>query len=117
MPTALITGASAGLGRALTTALVASGWDVVITARGEQRLNSVARQLRSSPLSPGRAEPTTSRVTALAGDIADPEHRAGLVATIGTGRLDLLVNNASTLGPVPEGRTPLAGSPRCPRRR
>ncbi len=48
MPTALITGASAGLGRALTTTLVASGWDVVITARGEDRLNAVAAQLRDS---------------------------------------------------------------------
>ena len=110
MPTALITGASAGLGRALTTALVSRGWHVVITARGEQRLNSVTEELRSSENPPGLDKPpTTPKVTALAGDIADPAHRARLVAAIGeTGHLDLLVNNASTLGPTPGGRSPLS---------
>jgi NAD(P)-dependent dehydrogenase (short-subunit alcohol dehydrogenase family) len=108
MPTALITGASAGLGRSLTTALVARGWHVIITARGEERLNSVAEQLKSSAHPPGRDEPITPNVIALAGDIADPDHRARLVATIGpTGSLDLLINNASTLGPAQPGHTPL----------
>ena len=108
MPTALITGASAGLGRSLTTAFVARGWHVIITARGEQRLNSVVEQLHSSAHPPGRDEPNTPSIIALAGDIADPAHRARLVAAIGpTGSLDLLINNASTLGPAQPGHTPL----------
>jgi NAD(P)-dependent dehydrogenase (short-subunit alcohol dehydrogenase family) len=108
MPTALITGASAGLGRAVTTALVERGWDVIVTARGPERLESVAAHLREAgrrSSAPGRA---TSTITAVAGDVADPAHRARLVAAIGeTGSLDLLVNNASTLGSAPPGRTPL----------
>ncbi len=107
MPTALITGASAGLGKSLTTALIARGWHVIITARGEQRLNSVVEQLHSSAHPPGRDEPTPS-IIALPGDVADPAHRARLVAAIGpTGSLDLLINNASTLGPAQPGHTPL----------
>ncbi len=51
----------------------------------------------------------TRTVIAVAGDVTDPEHRARLVAAVGrTGSLDLLVNNASTLGPAAPGRTPLS---------
>src|SRR6476661_8054774 len=88
MPTALVTGASAGLGRALATALVAEGWRVIMTARDAERLHAVAQSL-----------PGPGSVTAIAGDVADPAHRAELVSRIGA--LDLLVNNASTLGPTP----------------
>ena len=91
MPTALITGASAGLGRALATELAGLGWRLVLTARGAERLTHVAAEL---------AHP--SSVTTIAGDVADPEHRARVVGRINQlGRLDLLVNNASTLGPTP----------------
>jgi len=91
MPTALITGASAGLGEAFATALAARGWQLVITARGADRLRRVAANL------PGAAS-----VRAIAGDVADPGHRAEVVAEITRGgTLDLLVNNASTLGPTP----------------
>lgn len=100
MPAALITGASAGLGKALTTELIARGWRVVITARGQDRLDRFACELRATN--------RHSRVIALAGDVADPGHRARLVAEIDHGgSLDLLVNNASTLGPTPLG--PLGG--------
>lgn len=102
MPAALITGASAGLGKALTTELFARGWHVVITARGEDKLDRFARELRATT---GHG---LAQVTALAGDVADPDHRARLVAEIDQiGSLDLLVNNASTLGPTPLG--PLGG--------
>ncbi|WP_067826795.1 SDR family NAD(P)-dependent oxidoreductase [Nocardia inohanensis] len=83
---ALITGASAGLGRAFALALSARGWDLIITARGSERLEKV------------RAD---TGATAVAGDIADPRHRAELARIIGGGRLDLVVNNAGGLGPSP----------------
>jgi NAD(P)-dependent dehydrogenase (short-subunit alcohol dehydrogenase family) len=87
MPTALVTGGSAGLGRALAAALVAGGWDVVIDGRDPARLAAAARQ-------------TGAR--GIPGDVTDPTHREQLArAVTETGRLDLLVNNASTLGPAP----------------
>jgi NAD(P)-dependent dehydrogenase (short-subunit alcohol dehydrogenase family) len=89
MPTALITGASRGLGRALARALIRDDWKLVIDARGAADLEAVAREL-------GRL----GDVTALPGDVSDPEHRRALVEAAGD-RIDLLVNNASTLGPSP----------------
>jgi NAD(P)-dependent dehydrogenase (short-subunit alcohol dehydrogenase family) len=95
MPTALITGASRGLGRALARTLIRDDWKLVIDARGGAALEGVAREL-------GRL----GDVTALPGDISDPEHRRALVDAAG-GRIDLLVNNASTLGPSPQPRLAL----------
>ena len=87
-PTALVTGASKGLGRALAAALAARGWQLVIDARNSSALSAVAAEL------PG--------AVAVQGDITDPAHRAALAAEIERlGRLDLLVNNASDLGPSP----------------
>jgi NAD(P)-dependent dehydrogenase (short-subunit alcohol dehydrogenase family) len=85
--TALITGASRGLGRALAHTLARDGWRLVITARGAADLHAVAGELD------GGAD-------AVPGDVRDPAHRAALAAAVGDG-LDLLVNNASTLGTVP----------------
>lgn len=88
--TALITGGTAGLGLALTRALVAAGWTVVTDGRRAERADDLPDGVRFLP-----------------GDITDPDHRAELVAEVARlGRLDLLVDNASTLGPVPMG--PLA---------
>ncbi|WP_448642181.1 SDR family NAD(P)-dependent oxidoreductase [Geodermatophilus sp. URMC 63] len=87
--TALLTGASRGLGRALATALDARGWRLVVDGRDGDRLAAAVATLPSPDL-----------VTAIAGDVADPAHRAALAAAVGD-RLDLLVNNASDLGPTP----------------
>ncbi|HSS67801.1 MAG TPA: SDR family oxidoreductase [Nocardioidaceae bacterium] len=94
MPVALVTGASRGLGRALSLALAGRGWQLVIDARGEAALDGVARELESAG---------AKTVTAIAGDVSDRAHRADLAAAVvDIGRLDLLVNNASVLGPSPQ---------------
>ena len=91
MPTALITGGSKGLGLAVTHALVERGWSLVVDAR---RAGELAVATAGLP-----------RVVAIPGDVTDPVHRAELAAAVGRlGPLDLLVNNASTLGvsPLPQ---------------
>src|ERR687889_1355114 len=88
-PTALLTGASRGLGAALAEALSHRGWRLVVDGRTPDRLTATVAAL-----------PRPDLVTAVPGDVADPAHRAALSAAVGD-RLDLLVNNASELGPTP----------------
>ena len=88
-PTALVTGASRGLGAALTEALDRRGWRLVVDGRDPDRLAATVAAL-----------PRPDLVTAIAGDVTDPGHRAALAAAV-PDRLDLLVNNASDLGPTP----------------
>jgi NAD(P)-dependent dehydrogenase (short-subunit alcohol dehydrogenase family) len=87
MPVAIVTGASRGLGLALARALDERGWRVVVDARGEEALTQATDGLGG--------------VTAIAGDVADPAHRAALLDAAGQ-RIDVLVNNASLLGPSPQ---------------
>jgi NAD(P)-dependent dehydrogenase (short-subunit alcohol dehydrogenase family) len=99
MPIAIVTGASRGLGLALARALADRGWRLVIDARGGAELERAAAELRAR-----------TEVTALAGDVGDAWHRQALVAAAGdAGRIDLLVNNASLLGPSPQ--PPLSAYP------
>lgn len=89
---ALITGASRGLGRTLAHFLAAQGADLVLTARGERALEDTAQELVAYG----------SRIAAVPGDVADAGHRQRLVqAAAELGGLDLLINNASILGPTP----------------
>jgi NAD(P)-dependent dehydrogenase (short-subunit alcohol dehydrogenase family) len=94
MRTALVTGASRGLGLALSKALVERGWRLVVDARGREPLRD--------------AWEGTPEVVAIPGDIRDPDHRRALVQAA-DGPIDLLVNNASVLGPSPQ--PPLARYP------
>jgi NAD(P)-dependent dehydrogenase (short-subunit alcohol dehydrogenase family) len=85
-PVGIVTGASRGLGLALTRALAQRGWRLVVDAR-----DAVALE---------RAVSGLDGVTPIAGDVSAAEHRRALVEAAGP-RLDLLVNNASVLGPSP----------------
>jgi NAD(P)-dependent dehydrogenase (short-subunit alcohol dehydrogenase family) len=90
--TALITGASRGLGLALARALAEEGWTLIIDARGEDALERSRAELSER-----------TRVVAIPGDVSDPEHRAALADAVRkVGGLDALVNNASILGPSPQ---------------
>src|SRR3954447_5734712 len=93
MPIGIVTGASRGLGLALARALTEQGWDLVVDARGVDDLRAATEDLR---------------LTAVAGDVADPEHRRALIGAPGPG-FALLVNTASLLGPSPQ--PPLAQYP------
>ena len=89
--TAVLTGASQGLGRALAAGLARDGWQLVIDARTGPDLERAAADLSR-----------LTKVTAIAGDVVDDDHRAELAAAADRlGGADLLVNNASTLGGSP----------------
>src|SRR3954453_8595067 len=87
MSIGIITGASRGLGLPVARALAARGWTLVVDARHERALAEATQGLDG--------------VVALAGDVTDPRHRARVVAAAGDG-IDLVVNNASALGPSPQ---------------
>ncbi len=82
----IVTGASRGLGLALTRALSERGWRLAVDARGAEALEKAVAGLTG--------------VAAIVGDVADSDHRRRLVESAGR-PIDLLVNNASLLGPSP----------------
>jgi NAD(P)-dependent dehydrogenase (short-subunit alcohol dehydrogenase family) len=90
MPSAIITGASRGLGLALARELAQRQWALVLNARGTADLERAARELGA-----------ITEVVAVPGDVADPAHRMAVVHAAGH-EIDLLVNNASVLGPSPQ---------------
>ena len=95
MRVAIVTGASRGLGLAVSRELVARGWLVVVDARDSTALSEATGHLGGG-------------VVRVPGDVTDAEHRAELVAAAGE-TVDLVVNNASSLGAVP--RPALAAYP------
>ena len=97
--TALVTGASRGIGRALALGLAAAGADVALSARDADALKEVQTQIEAL----GR------RAVVIPADVLDPDACRELVATAiaGLGQLDILVNNAggsSYMGPFTELR-------------
>ena len=90
MRTAIVTGASRGLGLALAKALAERGWRLIVDARGAAALEAAREELSAA----------ATPVIAVPGDIADEAHRRELVAAAGE-PIDLVVNNASVLGPSP----------------
>jgi NAD(P)-dependent dehydrogenase (short-subunit alcohol dehydrogenase family) len=95
MSVAIVTGASRGLGQALAEGLAREGWSLVIDGRDAAALEDAAARLEPL-LAAGSA------CRALAGDITDPAHRRDLAAAAAElGGLDLLINNAGTLGTSP----------------
>jgi NAD(P)-dependent dehydrogenase (short-subunit alcohol dehydrogenase family) len=90
---AVVTGASRGLGKELATILAKRGARVVLSARNESEIERVAEEIRSSG---GEAH-------AVAGDIADKNFILPFAATSAAvaGDLDILIHNASALGPLP----------------
>lgn len=87
---AIVTGASRGLGLATAGALAEEGWSVIVDGRDEAALDRAVDEIGHG-------------VTAIAGDVSNPDHRQELIAAAsGAGGLDLLVNNASRLGPSPQ---------------
>src|SRR2546422_4837378 len=90
--TALVTGASRGLGLALARGLAARRWNLIITARDPERLRLARTELAR-----------VTHVAALAGDVTDRVHREALaVLAQGHRGLDAVVNNAGALGPSPQ---------------
>ena len=91
-PTALITGASRGLGLALARALAERGWNLVIDGRGAEALEAAGAELRRF-----------TDIAAVPGDVNDPAHRQALAqAAQHFGGLQAVINNASFLGPSPQ---------------
>jgi NAD(P)-dependent dehydrogenase (short-subunit alcohol dehydrogenase family) len=103
MPVAVITGGSRGFGRALAIALATDGWSLAVDGRDQASLQEVGDHLSG----------LGSRFRLLTGDVTSSDHRTALVESAARfGSVDLLVNNASTLGPAPLPRLenyPLAG--------
>ena len=90
--TALITGASRGLGLALARGLAGRGWNLILTARDAERLSAVRDELA-----------VRTHVAAIAGDVTDALHRHALaVLARGHAGLDAVINNAGALGPSPQ---------------
>ena len=90
---ALITGASRGLGKVIAGFLAAQNFELILTARGAEALTAAAAEIQSYG----------GQIVALPGDVSKGAHQQALADVVAKrGRLDLLINNASILGPSPQ---------------
>ncbi|MEL6939613.1 MAG: SDR family oxidoreductase [Cyanobacteria bacterium J06598_1] len=96
---ALITGGSQGAGKATALLFAKNGWDITVAARGEERLNTAAEQIRS----------TGQQALAVPTDISDAAQVAELVerSTTTFGSIDALINNAGICLTGPMNNTSL----------
>ncbi len=96
---ALVTGASKGLGKTVAKALAARGAKVVLVARGGEELDAVVREIREAGGPDGRP----AEAHGLAFDVGDKEavHRIAGAAAALVGSPSIVIHNASTLGPLP----------------
>jgi NAD(P)-dependent dehydrogenase (short-subunit alcohol dehydrogenase family) len=95
MSVAIVTGASRGLGEALATGLARDGWSLVVDGRDQATLAEAADRIRAQAADGVQVVPRV-------GDITDDEHRHELTAAaFELGGLDLVINNAGTLGTSP----------------
>src|SRR5881227_722277 len=92
MPVALITGASQGLGLEIARLYARRGMGLILTARNDKQLQRVTQELSQF-----------TNILSLAGDVANETHVSSLVANglKQFGQIDVLINNASELGPSP----------------
>jgi short-subunit dehydrogenase len=98
--TALVTGASSGIGAHYARQLAAAGYDLVLVARRLHRLEQLAQELSQAP---GRGDRSGPSVELLAADLARPDERTPVLDRLGRGDVSLLVNNAGINGYGPFG--------------
>ncbi len=91
-PTALITGASSGIGVVFAREYASRGYDLIITARRTDRLNKLAAAITKD---------TGVTVKVVASDLSVPNSAAKLLKAVGSTPVDVLVNNAGwgNIGP------------------
>ncbi len=91
-PTALITGASSGIGAVFAREFAARGYDLIIAARRTDRLDELAAEITAS---------TGAAVKVVASDLSVPNSAAKLAKAVGSAPVDVLVNNAGwgSIGP------------------
>jgi short-subunit dehydrogenase len=92
---AIITGASSGIGAALTRELAKEGTNMIITARRKNRLDELASQIQNE-FSDYSTSNQTRKIITIAGDITNPDIREQIINTAKNelGGLDILINNA-----------------------